>query len=447
MSALEKLSRRTVLRGVLGGAAVTVALPLLECFLDPNGQAYAATGAALPPIFGTWFFGLGLTPNRWEPKTIGTGYTLPEHVAALEPIKAKLNIYSGLQVFLDGKVNQNHYSGAQCQMTGIVSRTGSEYSTSLDATIGSHIGKRTRFRSLEVGCDGDRRSSWSARGVSGMNPAEVSPLAMYARLFGPEFKDPNSENFVPDPATMVRRSVLSGVTEQRQDLLKEVSASDRTRLDEYFTSVRDLEQQLSVELERPTALPACSVPPRFESENIGTLVDQTRTTHRQFAQLLAHALACGQTQIVNVAMGSGFSPLRMPNEVSAYHQLTHEEPVDPKLGYQIKCKQLGEYHMEMFREFVQTLDSIREGDGTLLDRSVVLAFTDHGEARLHSMKQIPVFTAGSAGGRMKTGMHIAAEGDAATRVGLTIQQALGMSTGSWGTETNHATKPFSEVLI
>ncbi len=446
MSARERLSRRQVLRGMLGGTAVTVGLPMLECFLNPNGTAYAATGQALPPIFGSWFYGLGLTPNHWEPEAMGTQFTLPKHIAALEPVKTKLNLFSGLQVFLDGKVNQNHYSGAQCQMTGIVSRTGSDYSTSLDTAIAAHFNRRTRFRSLEVGCDGDRRSTWSARGANGMNPAEVSPLALYTRIFGPEFKDPNSATFTPDPATMIRRSVLSGVAEQRKDLVQELSASDRTRLDEYFTSVRDLEQQLSVELERPTALPACSVPPRFEQEHVSTLVDDTRATHRQFARLLAHALACGQTQIVNVAMGSGFSPLRMPTEVSAYHQLSHEEPVNPELGYQVKCKWLGEQHMDMFREFVQTLDAVREADGTLLDRAVILAFTDHGEARLHSMKKMPVITAGSAGGRLKTGYHIHAEGDAATRVGLTIQHALGMRVGSWGTETNRVSKSFSELL-
>jgi hypothetical protein len=432
---------------MLGGTAVTVGLPLLECFLDANGTAYAATGSALPPIFGSWFYGLGLTPNHWEPKEVGANFSLPDHIKALEPVQSKLNIFSGLQVFLDGKVNQNHYSGAQCQMTGMVSRTGSDYTTSLDTAIAAHIGRGTRFRSLEVGCDGDRRSTWSARGANGMNPAEVSPLALYTRIFGPEFKDPNSATFTPDASTMIRRSVLSGVTDQRKSLLQEVSASDRARLDEYFTSVRDLEQQLSVELEKPGALPACSVPPRMDQEKVGTLVDDTRNTHRQFAQLLAHALACGQTRVVNVAMGSGFSPLRMPNEVSAYHQLSHEEPVDPKLGYQIKCKWLGEQHMDMFREFVQTLDGIREGDGTLLDRAVILAFTDHGEARLHSMKKIPVITAGSAGGRLKTGYHLHAEGDACTRVGLTIQHALGLAVGAWGTETNRVSKPFSELLV
>lgn len=102
--------------------------------------------------------------------------------------------------------------------------------------------------------------------------------------------------------------------------------------------------------------------------------------------------------------------------------------------------------MALFSEFVQALDAIKEGQGTLLDRTVVYAFTDHGEARLHSMKRYPIFVAGSGGGRLKTGLHVAAEGDAATRVGLTLQQVFGVATGSWGTESNRATKPISEIL-
>ena len=188
------------------------ALPLLECFLNENGTAYAATGKALTPCFGTWFFALGLTPKLWVPTQTGNKYTLPDHIKVLEPIQAKINLYSGMQVFLDGKANQNHYSGAQCQMTGIVTRTGSEYNTSLDTIIGNQIGQRTRFRSIEVDCAGDRKATWSARSSNGMNPSEVSPLALYTRIFGPEFKDPNAANFVPDPHVMVHHSVLSAVS-------------------------------------------------------------------------------------------------------------------------------------------------------------------------------------------------------------------------------------------
>ena len=102
--------------------------------------------------------------------------------------------------------------------------------------------------------------------------------------------------------------------------------------------------------------------------------------------------------------------------------------------------------MGFFRELVQTLDGIQEGDGTLLDRTIVFAFTDHGEARMHSMKRYPILTAGSGGGRMQTGLHVAAEGAAAPRVGFTIQQALGVVSGQWGAESNQVSRPFSEVL-
>ncbi len=103
--------------------------------------------------------------------------------------------------------------------------------------------------------------------------------------------------------------------------------------------------------------------------------------------------------------------------------------------------------MGYFLDLVQTLDSIREGEGTLLDRTIVYAFTDHGEARLHSMKHYPIFTAGSGGGRMKTGYHVQADGDTVTRVGFTIQQAFGVAASSWGTESNQASRPFTEVLV
>jgi Protein of unknown function (DUF1552) len=446
MSGNAKYTRRSALKGLLGGGAVTVSLPVLECFLNPSGTAFAATNQALPPIFGTWFWGCGLIPGLWEPKKIGSDFELPAHISSLEPIRSKLNVYSGMQVFLDGKVNQNHYSGAQCQMTGMVSKTGSEYTTSIDTLISQHFATRTRFRSIEISCDGDRRSTWSARSENGMNPAEISPLTLYARIFGPDFRDPNAAEFVPDPALMVRKSVLSGVAEQRRSLLKTVSATDRARLDDYFTSVRELEQKLAVELERPAPLPTCRIPERIDAENVGTLVDQVRHTHKQFAQLLAHALSCGQTRIFNVAMGSGFSTLRKFGEPTAYHQLTHEEPVNPELGYQPTCKFLAEQHMAFLSDLALELDRIREGDATLLDRTILYAYTDHGEARLHSMKRYPLLTIGSGGGRLKTGNHVAAEGDAVTRVALTVQQAFGMNVGSFGTETNQVNRPFSEVL-
>ncbi|MBM3778159.1 MAG: DUF1552 domain-containing protein [Acidimicrobiia bacterium] len=446
---IRKVDRRTVLRGVLQGTAVTVALPLLDVFLDDKGTAYASTGAPLAPCFGTWHWMLGLAPGFWEPTAVGAAYELPPHLAPLQPIKSKINIYSGMHVFLDGKVNQNHYSGAQAQMTGMVSKNGSDYTTSIDAIVGDHIGGRRRFRSLEVSCSGDRRSTWSSRGENGMNPSEISPLALYTRIFGPDFVDPNSATFTPDPKVMVRRSVLSAVADERRVLMDRVSAADRARLDQYFESVRDIEQKFAAELERPAPLPSCTVPALDEEESLGTHVEQVRATHRKFATLLAYAMACGQTQVINLSIcggGGGSNSLSSPGERKVHHSLTHEEPLDPALGYQPKCKEYAEISMGFLTEFVQTLDGIREGEGTLLDRTGLFVFTDHGDARVHSMQRYPIFTAGSAGGRMKTGLHVKAEGDSATRVGFTLQRAFGVPNSSWGTESNETSKPFSEVL-
>ena len=440
----RKFTRRSLLRGAIQGSTVVMGLPILESFLNSNGTAFA-DGTELPPCFGSWFFGLGLTPGRWQPEVIGSNYELPEHVAALQPIKEKLNIFSGLQIFLDGKVNQNHISGAQGQMTGVVTRSAADYDESFDAVIDKQFGANARFRTLEVACDGNASSGWTARGRNGKTPCQISPLELYRRIYGDGFIDPNQADFAPNPEVMVRHSVLSAVTEQRQKLMNSVSSDDRSRLDEYFSSLRDVEQKLAFELERPAPLPACSIP-SMDVEEIGTMVTQVQHTHKQFATLLSHALACGQTRIFHVTLGNAFSTLRLPGEPSAYHALTHEEPIDPELGYQPKCKVIGEQCMGFFVELLQALDSIREGEGTLLDRSLVYAFTDHGEARLHSMKNLPVFTAGSAGGRLKTGLHISAEGDAATRVGFTIQKALGVVTNKWGVESNEVTTPFSEVL-
>ena len=440
----RKFNRRSLLRGAIQGSTVVIGLPILESFLNNNGTAYA-DGTELPPCFGSWFFGLGLTPGRWEPKVIGSNYELPEHIAALKPIREKLNIFSGLQIFLDGKVNQNHISGAQGQMTGVVTKRAADYDESFDAVIDKQFGANARFRTLEVACDGNASSGWTARGKNGKTPCQISPLELYRRIYGDGFIDPNVADFAPNPEVMVRHSVLSAVTEQRQKLMNSVSSDDRSRLDEYFSSLRDVEQKLAFELERPASLPSCSIP-LMDVEEIGTMVAQVQNTHKQFATLLSHAVACGQTRIFHVTLGNAFSTLRLPGEPSAYHALTHEEPIDPELGYQPKCKILGEQCMGFFVELLQAMDSIQEGEGTLLDRSLVYAFTDHGEARLHSMKNLPVFTAGSAGGRLKTGLHVAAEGDAATRVGFTIQKALGVVTNRWGTESNEVTTPYSEVL-
>ncbi len=442
-----KLTRRGVLRGMMAGGACTVGLPLLDCLLDGNGLAYA-DGSPIPPRLVTWFWGLGIGEGAWIPKTSGKDYELPRQFKMLQPLKHKFNLFSGGQVFLEGGSNTTHFTGVQGLMTGKVSSAASDYTRSLDTIIGDHISGSTRFRSIEIACDGNPTACWSAR-ETGRQPAEVSPVALYARLFGAEFKDPNAAEFTPDPAIVMRRSVLSAVSEQRLRIMKSVPADDKARLDSYFTSLRALEQRLEIQMKKPEPLEACTVPsaPQGDEAEPSTLAVDAMARHELFGELVAHALACGQTRVVNMCITQGMSGLRREGDPTSHHTYTHEEPIDPQLGYQVNCAWFQDLYLNALLQFATKLDSIKEGDQTLLDRIVLFAYTDHGAPRLHSVLDYPVLIFGNGGGRFKTGLHIAGRGDPVTRVGFTLQQAMGVPAGDWGSGANRVTAPYLEAMV
>jgi len=447
MSVVQKLaSRRNVLQGMLGGGVVTLGLPFLDAFLNNNGTALAATGKALPTVFGTWFWGLGLSPGRWEPTTVGKYADLGPETKVLLPFKDKLNFYSGTKVFLDGRPLITHYTGNFSVLTGTTPREQRVTIPTLDAIIADHIGAKTRFRSLEMTSTGNPVHSYSTRAGTVINPAEASPKALYARVFGPEFVDPNAANFTPDPMVLARQSMLSVVKDQRDDLMKVLGASDKQRLDEYFTSLRQIENQLQIESEKPAPMEACTPARSVEDAPLGTDIEMVDANHKLFGQILAHTLACGQTRVFNMTYADATSSLRHKGSQMVHHAYTHEEATDPVLGYQKTVVSFQLTIMNGLANMVKTLDSMREGDGTLLDRTLMLASTDTGLAKVHSLENFPLITAGKAGGRLKTGLHIRTAGDPATRVGLTLQQAMGLPINSWGTDSMATNKSITEVL-
>lgn len=441
MIPMHTMTRRRALRGMMGGAAVTVGLPLLDCFLNTNGNALA-DGRPLPVRFGNWVYGLSFNPGRWEPKKVGANYDMAANLECLAPFKNKINIYSGMKVFLDGKTNVAHQTGQEVCMGGAVPQ-GAEKYPSIDQIVADQIGRRTRFRSLEVAVDGSPRSP-STRGGSSSNPAITSPVDLYTRIFGPEFVDPNAADFTPDTRTMVRKSALSSVKDHRDQLIKKVGSGDRVRLDEYFTAVRELEQKLALELEKPAPLEACSVAKSPEESQSGSLITQASHTHKLFADLLVHALACDQTRVFT-ASGLGLG-LRREGSANTYHIYTHEEATDPALGYQPNVDWFAMRVAECFRDMLTALDSIREGDGTILDHSLIYASTDVGLAKYHTLDNMPMMTAGGANGRVKTGLHVVAGGEPLTRVGYTAQVVMGVSANSWGGESNKTAKVISEII-
>jgi len=444
MSSRTYPSRRTILRGSLQGVAVSMGLPLLDCFLNANGTALAS-GEPLPRVFATWFWGCGLSPDRWVPATAGANYTFGAELAALEPFKSRTNVYSGLKVHLDGKPNQPHSSGPLAIYRGSVPRERSSV-PSVDSLIGDHIGATTRFRSIEVAACGTANNSHSGRGGAANNPAETSPAALYTRMFGPEFQDPNVAEFKVDPKVLARHSILSAVADQRRAFAQKLGAADRARLDQYFTSTRAVEQQLEIMMQKPAPMPSCSAPAAAKETATGTDIEIVRENHRLLAQLLAHAVACDQTRVVNVAFSEATSTLRKAGETTTHHILTHEEAVDANLQYQPRSAFFGMQAIEGLKDFAAAFDSIREGNQSLLDRTIIMASTDTGYAKMHTIENIPMLTIGGGNGLLKTGLHVRAPGDAASRLGFTLQQVYGVATSSWGTESMNTSKAFTEIL-
>lgn len=447
-----RFSRRSVLRGMLGGAAVYVALPALDAFLNTNGNAYA-NGTKLPTRFGTYFWGLGLTDTptggtRWVPSKVGPGYEIMPELESLAPVKDKVSVFSGFRVIGDGRANLVHWTGHASILSGIAPASASRFDgPSFDTKVADAIGTSTRYKTIDVDASISRQPvSYSTRTGSTFASPDVTPLALYTRLFGPGFQDPNSDNWKPDPSIMLRQSVLSAVTEQRHALMKGLGKSDQLKMDQYFSSVRDMENQLAVQLQKPEKCESCVVPKAPDATPRAASVDVVNENTKTLAKLLAMGLACNQSRVFTFVHTAGSSETYMAGQSKIYHQITHDEPTDAKLGYQIETSKLAMQVMNGFGTFLRELDAIKEGEGTLLDNTLVLGFSDTGYAKIHAIENIPMFLAGRAGGKHKAGQHIAGNGDSVTRVSLTAMQLAGAPVGEFGAGSMKTTNPIHEVM-
>jgi hypothetical protein len=430
-----------LLRGALGGGVVALGVPLLDIFLDGNGTALAS-GRPMPVRFGTYHWGCGYQSQLWVPSKAGTDFEMPAHLKPFEPIRKKVAILSGFNVNLDGSPNQVHTTGNLGIRNGDVGYNGAP---SFDTIIAGVAGAGTRFRSLETNAMGTTESL-STGAAGSRNPSEPTPLALYTRVFGDGFQDPNSGVFTPDPKVMVRQSILSAVKDDRKAMTISVGAADRARLDQYFTSVRQLEQQLALQLEKPAPIENFAAPKRPADKPTGTDIALVVENNKAMVQILALALASNQTKIFNHMFSNSASNLRKAGDTLTHHEHTHEELDDVKLGYQTICATFAEKCMQGLADLALALDGVKEGDRTLLDNTLLFAHSDTSHAKLHQLDGIPMMVLGNAGGKVKTGMHIAGNGDPATRAGLTMQMAMGVPTEKWGAKTMQTNRPINELF-
>jgi hypothetical protein len=235
--------------------------------------------------------------------------------------------------------------------------------------------------------------------------------------------------------------------DQTKDLQSVLGADDRARLDQYFTGLRDLERQFDQQLTKPEPIAAC-VPVKQPAADPAPGIDSDTVSkrHRMLTDLLVMAVACDQTRVVNMAYSAAFASTIKAGYEKPHHTATHEEPVDQQIGYQPVSSWFTRRALEEWAYFVEAFSRVKEGDGTLLDNMLIYASTDSGLARVHAIDNIPMFTAGRAGGQLKTGLHIDGAGTAATRVGYTSLKLMGVDVPSWGTKSNGTSQPVGDVL-
>ncbi len=422
------LDRRTLLRGLLGGAVVTIGLPALEIFHDPPMRALAGRARAdcgvFPRRFGIWFWGNGALPSKFIPETTGPDYALSEQLMPLAALRSKFTVLSGLDVRTPN--TDPHGSGPAGLLVGDnitvgepgVARTGTVIGPTLDQIVAQAIGDQTRFPSLEVGVQ-RATSGLSYSGPYAMNPPETSPAALFERIFGAGFRAPG-ETGGPDPRLALRQSVLDVVRGQAATLGTRLGSADRARLDQHLEGIRAIELQIARLSSDPPDYAACMRPdapmdlPDVEGRQ------QLSATNRLISDLVVMALACDQTRVFTNMYSQPVNNMLFPGATSGHHQLTHDEP-DP----QGEVNMIVGAIMQDLAYFLGRMDAVVEGDGTLLDHSAILCTTDVSYGRTHTLEDYPLIVAGSACGALRTGVHWRSPApDNACKLSLTLLRTM-----------------------
>jgi hypothetical protein len=437
----QAMSRRSILRGFARGAAVSVALPPLEAMFNSTGTAYACDGI-LPRRFGVWFWGNGMLPERWIPTGEGQGdaWALSEQLAPLASMKHKLAVITGLACKVPNI--SPHGSGAACLLTAGQDQEaadGSRLGPSIDQVIADSIGATSIYKSIQTTATSSNGQSWN--GPGSQNAAERDPYALYARLFGDTFIEPGEEGVV-DPRLGLRRSVLDAVMGDISGLQDRLGAADKQRLEQHLEGVREIEQRLAILQENPPNLESCvraDMPTADYADIDGRPVIYERNAI--MTQLLAMSLACDQTRVFGHYLTDPVSDVLFPEAPAGHHDLTHNEGGEqPNVNaITIRC-------IEMFAQSLEILDSIPEGEGSLLDNCAILGCSEVSLAQTHNIEEMPTIIAGSACGFFQQDVHYRSTSKVSTtRLLISLQQAMGMTVSEFGFDEAAENQGLSEI--
>ena len=423
----QPLSRRTVLRG-LGSA---FALPWLEA-MGPAPEAAAAVlnkaaqgvNTTSPTRMAFFYVPNGVNMAHWRPSDTGLLKDLPKTLNALSPYRDQLMVLSGLtqnggRALGDGAGDHARALGSFLTGTHPVKTDGANIRAgiSADQVAADSIGSLTKFRSLELGCDRGAQSgncdsgyscayssniSWRSETVP--NPKEVNPRIVFERLFGDFSADPSDVNAWRRKRH--RQSMLDFVMEDVNKLRPRLAMNDQRKVDEYLNSIRELELRIA-RANQPKKNDADGTPETVAvSMPTPTGIPGDFKEHiRLMLDLMVLAFQTDQTRIstfmyANEGSNRSYNFVEVPE---GHHDLSHHGRSVEKLD---KLQKINTFHIDQFAYFLNKMRSIQEGDGTLLDHSMIVYGSGLGDGDRHNHDDLPILLAGGGSGSLVSGRHI-----------------------------------------
>jgi Protein of unknown function (DUF1552) len=436
------ISRRTLLQGV--GAAV--ALPFLEAMRP--ALAVAALGSKkLPTRMAFVYVPNGVNMKEWTPTATGADFELPAVLEPLKPFQQDLQVLTGLtcdKARPNGDGAGDHARAMSAFLTGSQPRKTSgadiKAGISVDQIAALKAGGESRFSSLEIGCDrglqsGNCDSGYSCaysanlswRSDSTPMPKEVDPKLLFERLFSSEIKGEVDANRAK--RDRYNKSILDFVAEDALSLKAKLGPTDQRKLDEYFTTVRELELRIQrastqgPEKPPPGVTKPSGVPKDFQ-EHIRLMTD-----------LLVLAFQGDLTRIATFVYANEGSnrPYKFIGVPEGHHELSHHGGDKAKLE---KITKINRFHMTQFASLLEKLKNVEEGDGTLLDNCMIMYGSGNSDGNRHNHDDLPILLAGKGGGTLKTGRHVRYRRETPlTNLFLSMLERMGAPTASFGDST------------
>jgi len=414
-------SPRPSRRGLLRAAGVAVGLPWLEA-LGGRGRA-AAAETERPHRMVAIETTMGLLPQYYFPAGVGHDYVASPYLAPLEPFRDRLTVFSGLS---HPQVDGGHAADVAF-LTGAAHPASGSFrnSVSLDQLAAESIGDKTRIPTLPltVAARGTTSLSFTRDGV--LVPGERSPARLYRQMF---LQGSPEEIAGKVESLRTGRSVLDFVASGARRLDKTLTAADRGRLEQYFTSVRELEERLKraeTWEKRRRPRPKAPAPPENPQQELFTLL-------RLMGEMVRLALESDATRLVTLFVNPAQWVPRAPGVVHETHSLTHHGNRPEMIA---ELKRVEEMQFVVLGEMLAGLDGVREGQHTLLDRTIVLHGSCMGNANAHSNTRLPVLVAG--GGFRHAGHLAFADGDSPPLANLYVSmlQRLGIEADRFASST------------